>query len=232
MSFDLSVKQLANMIDHTLLKADAKKADFRKLADEATTYGFKMLAINSAPVKFCREYLGDSPVHVGAAIGFPLGQTSIAAKVFEVNDAIQNGADEIDYVINIGELKDGNLEYIRREMEEIVAASRKGNILSKVILENCYLTDEEKIAVCQIAREVKPDFVKTSTGFGLSGATVEDVRLMKKTVGEEVEVKAAGGIRDLATAKAMIEAGATRIGTSSGITIIKELEALKNSSMQ
>lgn len=135
-------------------------------------------------------------------------------------------------MINIGELKDGNLEYIGREMEEIVAASRKGNILSKVILENCYLTDEEKIAVCQIAREVKPDFVKTSTGFGLSGATVEDVRLMKKTVGEEVEVKAAGGIRDLATAKAMIEAGATRIGTSSGITIIKELEALKNSSMQ
>ncbi|MDR2834422.1 MAG: deoxyribose-phosphate aldolase [Streptococcaceae bacterium] len=222
MTFNLTPTQLANMIDHTLLKADAKKEEFMKLADEANKYGFKMLAINSSPVKFCREYLGDSPVHVGAAIGFPLGQTSIASKVFEVNDAIANGADEIDYVINIGELKDGNVEYIRKEMQQIVQAAHQGNILSKVILETALLTDEEKVIVCEIAREVQPDFVKTSTGFSTSGATLEDITLMKKTVGEHVQVKAAGGIRDLTTAKAMVEAGATRIGTSAGIAIIEE----------
>lgn len=226
MTFQLSVEELANMVDHTLLKADAKRGGFEKLCQEADDYGFKMVAINSAPVSFCSELLKESPVHVGAAIGFPLGQTTIATKVFEVTDAIKNGADEIDYVINIGELKEGNLAYIEQEMTEIVAACQAENILSKVILENCYLTDEEKIAVCEIAKKVKPDFVKTSTGFGTGGATVEDVKLMKETVGSEVKVKAAGGIRDLATAKAMIEAGAERLGTSSGIKIINEYKAL------
>ena len=224
--FKLTPDQLANMIDHTLLRANATEEEFVKLADEAKEYNFKMLAINSSPVKFCRNYLGDDPIHVGAAIGFPLGQTTIATKVFEVTDAIANGADEIDYVINIGQLKQGNLDYIKEEMEAIIDVSRKGNILSKVILENCYLTDEEKIAVCEIAREVKPDFVKTSTGFGTGGATIADVKLMKKIVGDEVEVKAAGGIRDFQTAKAMVEAGATRIGTSSGIGIISEFRAI------
>lgn len=218
----IELKALANQIDHTLLRADATENEFRQLCQEADDYGFKMVAINSFPVKQCREFLQDSPVHVGAAIGFPLGQTTIATKVFEVQDAIKNGADEIDYVINIGKLKAGDSEYIKEEMTAIVKASREGGILSKVILENCYLTDEEKVTVCEIARAVKPDFVKTSTGFGTSGATLADVALMKKVVGEEVKVKAAGGIRDLTTALAMIEAGAQRLGTSSGIKIIEE----------
>ncbi|MGM0173062.1 deoxyribose-phosphate aldolase [Enterococcus sp. DIV0800] len=218
----IELKALANQIDHTLLRADATENEFRQLCQEADDYGFKMVAINSFPVKQCREFLQDSPVHVGAAIGFPLGQTTIATKVFEVQDAIKNGADEIDYVINIGKLKAGDSEYIKEEMSAIVKASREGGILSKVILENCYLTDEEKVTVCEIARAVKPDFVKTSTGFGTGGATLADVALMKKVVGEEVKVKAAGGIRDLTTALAMIEAGAQRLGTSSGIKIIEE----------
>lgn len=222
----ISLEELANMIDHTLLRADATEVEFKKLCEEADTYGFKMVAINSYPVKICHTFLKDSPVHVGAAIGFPLGQTTIEAKVFEVQDAIKNGADEIDYVINIGRLKMGDLAYIKREMEAIVAASREGKIISKVILETCYLSDEEKITVCQIAKEVKPDFVKTSTGFGTAGATVADVSLMKKTVGSKVKVKAAGGIRDLTTALQMVEAGAERLGTSSGIKIIEEYRSL------
>ncbi|EOL49441.1 deoxyribose-phosphate aldolase [Enterococcus phoeniculicola] len=226
MSFDLSVEEFAKLVDHTLLRADAREEEFKQLCKEADDYGFKMVAINSSPVGLCREFLKTSSVHVGAAIGFPLGQTTIATKVFEVKDSIKNGADEIDYVINIGELKNGNVEYIRQEMKEIVELSRKNNILSKVILENCYLTDEEKITVCEIAKEIKPDFVKTSTGFGTSGATVEDVKLMKSIVGNDVKVKAAGGIRDLETAKSMVEAGAERLGTSSGIKIIEEYKAL------
>lgn len=230
MTVQLSVAELANMVDHTLLKADAQKAGFEKLCQEADEYGFKMVAINSAPVALCKEFLKDSPVHVGAAIGFPLGQTSIAVKVFEVDDAIKNGADEIDYVINIRELKDGNLDYIEREMVDIVAVCRENNVLSKVILENCYLTNEEKIAVCEIAKKVQPDFVKTSTGFGASGATVEDVKLMKDVVGSDVKVKAAGGIRDFVTAKTMIEAGAERLGTSAGIQIVEEYKAMSKES--
>ncbi|MEG0629127.1 MAG: deoxyribose-phosphate aldolase [Enterococcus sp.] len=218
----IGIKELANQIDHTLLRADATEKELRQLCQEADRYGFKMVAINSFPVKQCREFLQDSSVHVGAAIGFPLGQTTIATKVFEVQDAIKNGADEIDYVINIGKLKAGDNEYINEEMSAIVKAARSGGILSKVILENCYLTDEEKVTVCEIARAIKPDFVKTSTGFGTGGATLADVALMKKVVGEEVKVKAAGGIRDLTTALAMIEAGAERLGTSSGIQIIEE----------
>lgn len=220
----IELKELANMVDHTLLRADATKEEFQRLCQEADDYGFKMVAINSYPVAICREFLKNSNVHVGAAIGFPLGQTTIETKVFEVEDAIKNGADEIDYVINIGQLKDGNLAYIREEMKAIVNASREGGIISKVILENCYLTDDEKMAVCQIAKEVKPDFVKTSTGFGTGGATIADVQLMKKVVGNDVKVKAAGGIRDLNTALKMIEAGAERLGTSSGIKIIEEYQ--------
>ena len=224
----IELEKLANMVDHTLLKADATKVGCEQLCKEADEYGFKMVAINSYPVAMCREFLKDSKVHVGAAIGFPLGQTTIETKVFEVQDAIKNGADEIDYVINLGKLKDGDSEYIRQEMKAIVNASREGGIFSKVILENCYLTDAEKVTVCEIAKEVKPDFVKTSTGFGTGGATVEDVALMKKVVGDEVKVKAAGGIRDLETALKMVEAGAERLGTSSGIKIIEEYKKTKN----
>ena len=216
---ELTVKELAAYFDHTQLKAYAQKEDFEKLCREADEYGFAMVAINSSPVACCKELLKDSKVHVGAAISFPLGQTTIETKVFETKNAIENGADEIDYVINITELKEKNYDYIKEEMTQIVDVCRKHNVISKVIFENCYLTDEEKIKLCEIALEVKPDFIKTSTGFGTGGATVEDVKLMKSIVKDTVKVKAAGGIRDLDTCLKMIEAGAERIGTSSAIKI-------------
>lgn len=218
----VTVEQLANMIDHTNLKAFADDAAFEKLCDEAKKYNFKMVAINPAQTVRCKKKLEGSPVHVGAAIGFPLGQTILECKIFETKDAIEKGADEIDYVINVAELKNKNYDYIKKEMEEIVKICREAGKTSKVIFENCYLTDDEKRKVAEIAKEVKPDFIKTSTGFGTGGATVEDVKLMKSVVGDEVKVKAAGGIRDLKTALAMIEAGAERLGTSAGVAIVEE----------
>lgn len=218
---NLSVSELAAYFDHTQLKAYASAEDFKKLCDESMRYGFKMVAINSAPVKLCSELLKDSPVHVGAAIGFPLGQTTVACKVFETKQAIADGADEIDYVINVGEVKNGNYDYIEDEMQQIVAACREKNVISKVIFENCYLTQDEIVKVAKIARQVKPDFVKTSTGFGTGGAVLADVKLMKSVVGDDVKVKAAGGIRDLETCLAIIEAGAERIGSTSGIDIVE-----------
>ena len=218
----VTVEQLANMIDHTNLKAFADDAAFEKLCDEAKKYNFKMVAINPAQTVRCKKKLEGSPVYVGAAIGFPLGQTTLECKIFETKDAIEKGADEIDYVINVAELKNKNYDYIKKEMEEIVKICREAGKTSKVIFENCYLTDDEKRKVAEIAKEVKPDFIKTSTGFGTGGATVEDVKLMKSVVGDEVKVKAAGGIRDLKTALAMIEAGAERLGTSAGVAIVEE----------
>ena len=218
----VTVEQLANMIDHTNLKAFADDAAFEKLCDEAKKYNFKMVAINPAQTVRCKKKLEGSPVHVGAAIGFPLGQTTLECKIFETKDAIEKGADEIDYAINVAELKNKNYDYIKKEMEEIVKICREAGKTSKVIFENCYLTDDEKRKVAEIAKEVKPDFIKTSTGFGTGGATVEDVKLMKSVVGDEVKVKAAGGIRDLKTALAMIEAGAERLGTSAGVAIVEE----------
>ena len=218
----ITVEQLANMVDHTNLKAFADDAAFTKLCDEARKYNFKMVAINPAQTVRCKEKLKDSLVHVGAAIGFPLGKTTLECKIFETKDAIKKGADEIDYVINVAELKNKNYDYIKKEMEEIVKICKEAGKTSKVIFENCYLTDDEKVKVAEIAKEVKPDFIKTSTGFGTGGATVEDVKLMKSVVGDEVKVKAAGGIRDLKTALAMIEAGAERLGTSAGVAIVEE----------
>lgn len=218
----ITVEQLANMVDHTNLKAFADDAAFTKLCDEARKYNFKMVAINPAQTVRCKEKLKDSLVHVGAAIGFPLGQTTLECKIFETKDAIKKGADEIDYVINVAELKNKNYDYIKKEMEEIVKICKEAGKTSKVIFENCYLTDDEKVKVAEIAKEVKPDFIKTSTGFGTGGATVEDVKLMKSVVGDEVKVKAAGGIRDLKTALAMIEVGAERLGTSAGVAIVEE----------
>ena len=218
----ITVEQLANMVDHTNLKAFADDAAFTKLCDEARKYNFKMVAINPAQTVRCKEKLKDSLVHVGAAIGFPLGQTTLECKIFETKDAIKKGADEIDYVINVAELKNKNYDYIKKEMEEIVKICKEAGKTSKVIFENCYLTDDEKVKVAEIAKEVKPDFIKTSTGFGTGGATVEDVKLMKSVVGDEVKVKAEGGIRDLKTALAMIEAGAERLGTSAGVAIVEE----------
>lgn len=213
------MNKFSKYFDHTCLKPYATRKDMAKLCEEAKKYDFMMVAINSTQTKLCKELLKETDIHVGAAISFPLGQTTIETKVFETKDAIANGADEIDYVINITELKEKNYDYIKEEMTQIVDVCRKHNVISKVIFENCYLTDEEKIKLCEIALEVKPDFIKTSTGFGTGGATVEDVKLMKSIVKNTVKVKAAGGIRDLDTCLKMIEAGAERIGTSSAIKI-------------
>lgn len=213
------MNKFSKYFDHTCLKPYATREDMTKLCEEAKKYDFMMVAINSTQTKLCKELLKGTDIHVDAAISFPLGQTTIETKVFETKDAIANGADEIDYVINITELKEKNYDYIKEEMTQIVDVCRKHNVISKVIFENCYLTDEEKIKLCEIALEVKPDFIKTSTGFGTGGATVEDVKLMKSIVKDTVKVKAAGGIRDLDTCLKMIEAGAERIGTSSAIKI-------------
>ena len=221
----MTPEALAAMIDHTLLRADATKEQFTTLCAQAREYGFAMVAINPYPVPQCAKELADSAVHVGAAIGFPLGQVTVADKVAETKRAIANGADEIDYVINITELKAGNDSYIEDEMSQIVTACSKAGVLSKVIFETCYLTEDEKRRLATIAAGVRPDFVKTSTGFGTAGATIEDVRLMKEIVGDSVHVKAAGGIRDLDFALSLIAAGATRIGTSSGMKLVDELRA-------
>lgn len=216
-------EKYARMIDHTNLHADATDADMKKLCDEARENHFRMVAINPAQVKRCKEFLKDTDVHVGAAIAFPLGQETLATKVYSVKDAIENGADEIDYVINITELKEGNYSYIEEEMRRIAEICRESSVISKVIFENCYLTKEEIKMVAQIAKKVKPDFIKTSTGFGPSGAKVEDVALMKSIVGDDVLVKAAGGIRTYEQFMEMINAGASRIGTSNSLKIVEQI---------
>lgn len=234
-------EQMAGFIDQTLLKAYASNQDFMDFCTESDRYGFKMIAINSAPVKFCKSILKDSKVLVGAAIGFPLGQTTVECKIKETEIAIADGADEIDYVINIGQLRSGNTDYIEDEMQRITKLCKAENKTIKVIFENCYLTNEEKKTMCEIALRVRPDFIKTSTGFGTPaigigmseaehiaqvGATAEDVRLMKSIVGDNIKVKAAGGIRSLNDALIMLEAGAERLGTSAGVKIIEELKRL------
>lgn len=224
---ELYFASLAKYFDHTLLKADASEEDFKVLCEEAKLMGVAMVAINSYPVALCKQLLADSDVRVGAAIGFPLGQTTIATKVFETKDAIANGCDEIDYVVNVGKVKEHNFAYIKEEMEAIVQVCKASDVLCKVIFENCYLTKEEIKQLCLIAKEVKPDFVKTSTGFGSGGATFEDVELMVATLEGACEVKAAGGIRDWPTCRKMIELGATRIGTSSAAKILAEFVAAK-----
>ena len=218
----ITEKQLAKYFDHTLLKPYATDEDLIQFCKEAKEMGVAMVAINSYPVKVCKEVLKDSDIHVGAAISFPLGQTTIEVKAFETQKAIEDGADEIDYVVNIGKVKLHEYDYIEEEMRTIVDICRKSNVLSKVIFENCYLTKDEIKELALIAKKVKPDFIKTSTGFGTGGATLEDVKLMIDTVEKEVKVKAAGGIRDWATCKAMIELGAERIGTSSSKKILEE----------
>lgn len=217
-------KTIASRIDHTFLKAYASREDMIKLCNEAKEYHTAMVAINSAQVKLCKELLKGTDIHVGAAISFPLGQTTIAAKVFETEDAIKNGADEIDYVINITALKNKDYDYLEEEMRAIVDICHAHNVISKVIFENCYLTEEEIKKMCEIALKCLPDYIKTSTGFGTSGATLKDIKLMKEMVGDKIKVKAAGGIRSYADYKKYVETGAERIGTSSTLKIIKEFE--------
>ena len=222
---EITVKAVAAMIDHTNLKAFATRADFEKLCAEAREYGFKSVAINTYPVKLCRGLLEGSAILTGAAISFPLGQATIDTKVMEAENAVADGCQEFDYVLNVGKLKEHDYGYIEEEMHRMTAVARKAGICCKVIFETCYLTEEEIIEAARIASRVKPDFVKTSTGFGTAGAKPEHVALMKRYAGEDVQVKAAGGIRGWEAARAMIEAGATRLGTSSGVKIISEMKA-------
>lgn len=209
------------MIDHTILKADATKKMVKTVIDEAKLYHFASVCVNPVWVSFCAEELVDSDVKVCTVIGFPLGASTTAVKVFETKDAINNGADEIDMVINIGALKEGNKQLVLDEIKAVVKAA--GNKCVKVIIETCLLSDEEIVLACQLAKEAKAAFVKTSTGFSSGGATFKDVALMKSIVGDELQVKASGGVRSYEDMKKLIEAGATRIGTSSGCKIIDAL---------
>lgn len=221
---EYNINDFARLVDHTNLKAFASKKDIIKLCDEAKEYHFKMVAVNQVQSKLCAEQLAGTDIDIGAAISFPLGQTTIESKEFDTKNAISNGANEIDYVINITELKNKNYAYLKDEMSRIVTVCHNSNIPCKVIFENCYLTKDEIKKMSEIAKEVKPDFIKTSTGFGTEGAVLEDVKLMKSVVGNDIKVKAAGGIRNTDDFLAFIEAGADRIGTSAGVKIIESLK--------
>ena len=212
-------------IDHTILKAAATKEDVKKLCDEAKKYGFYSVCVNGANVEYAFNQVKDSDVKVAAVVGFPLGAMATDVKVFEAKKAIEDGASEIDMVINVGALKDRNYDFVKNEIRKIKEAI--GNNILKVIIETCYLTDEEKVKACELSVNANADFVKTSTGFGTGGTTFEDVELMKKTVGDKAQVKASGGVKDFETAKKYIELGATRLGTSSGIAIVTGMESGK-----
>ncbi len=222
----LTVEQLAAKIDQTLLKPYVTYEDLRRHCETAAAYGFKIVAINNAPIPFCHDLLQGTGVLCDAAISFPLGQCTLETKVFETEDAIRKGAGEVDYVVNLTEVKSGNWAYVEEEMRRLVAVCRAHGVTSKVIFETCYLTQEEKEKLCAVARRVRPDFVKTSTGFGTGGATLDDVRLMKHCVGDGIRVKAAGGIRTVDDALAFLKAGADRLGTSAGVEIVEGYRAL------
>lgn len=211
---------IAGMIDHTLLKPDASKDGVMKLVEEAKKYEFASVCVNPTWVKLAAEQLEGSKVKVCTVIGFPLGATTSAVKAFETKDAIANGATEVDMVINIGALKDKRDDEVLEDIKAVVNAAA-GKALVKVIIETCLLTDEEKVRACELSVKAGADFVKTSTGFSTGGATKEDIALMRKTVGENTGVKASGGVRSKEDMDAMIEAGATRIGASSGVKIME-----------
>jgi len=215
----LKPEQLATFIDHTLLRADATAADIERLCHEARKYSFCCVCVNGLWVRLALQLLEGSSIKVASVAGFPLGANSTAAKCFEIQSAIDDGAREIDVVLNVGRLKERNDDYVFRELRDIVRAAAGQTV--KIILETCLLTNDEKVRACRLAMDSGAQFVKTSTGFSSGGATVEDVALMRKTVGPAFGVKAAGGIRSAETALAMIEAGATRIGTSAGVAIVR-----------
>lgn len=210
---------LASYIDHTILKPEATKQDVLKLCEEAKQYGFASVCVNAYYTKLVADTLKDSEVKTCVVVGFPLGATFTEIKAHETELAIQNGADEVDMVINIGALKDKDYDTVEHDIKAVVDAA-KGKAIVKVIIETCLLTEEEKVKACELSVKAGADFVKTSTGFSTGGATTEDVALMKKTVGNQALVKASGGVRDFKGAKAMIDAGADRIGASSGIKIV------------
>ena len=216
---DFTMK-LEKYIDHTILAPDATEAQVEQVLDEALKYDFASVCIEPYWVKKATEALKDSDVKVCTVIGFPLGANKTATKVFEAKEAIKDGADELDMVLNVGELKAKHDDRVLEDIKEVVDTCHAQDKLVKVIIEACLLTDEEKVKACQLAKEAGADFVKTSTGFSTSGATVEDVALMRKTVGKDLGVKASGGIHSKKEALAMIDAGATRLGASSGVKII------------
>lgn len=215
-------ESVAAMIDHTLLKPDATQDQIAQLCYEARKYNFASVCVNPTHVKLCAQLLKDSPVKVCTVIGFPLGATPPEVKAFETQDAIDDGASEIDMVINVGALKSNDYDLVERDIATVVRTAHANNAIVKVIIEAALLTDREKIVACELSKQAGADFVKTSTGFGPGGATVEDVALMRRVVGPTMGVKAAGGVRDYDDAKAMIEAGATRIGASAGVRIVQE----------
>ncbi|MBU4032328.1 MAG: deoxyribose-phosphate aldolase [Candidatus Thermoplasmatota archaeon] len=212
-------EKLAGCIDHTLLKADAKRGDIEKLCSEAMEYGFASVCVNPSWVPVCRKHLEGSKVKVCTVIGFPLGSTSSESKTAEAKIAVRQGADELDMVMNVGRLLDGDDDYVRKDIEAVVKAAQRRIV--KVIIEICYLDNNQIIKACQLSKEAGADFVKTSTGFGTGGATVEAIALMRETVGTGTGVKASGGIRNREDAIKMLAAGASRIGASAGIAIVE-----------
>ncbi|EDY35300.1 deoxyribose-phosphate aldolase [Aciduliprofundum boonei T469] len=219
-------KELAKYIDHTNLKAFATREDIKRLCDEAKEYGFYAVCVNPYRVKDAAEFLKGTDIKIASVVGFPLGATFTETKVQEAIMTVRNGADEIDMVMNIGAMKDGDYGFVERDIREVVEAVHPMGAKVKVIIETCYLSDEEKIKACELAKKAGADFVKTSTGFGTAGAKVEDVKLMRSVVGNDMGVKAAGGIHNAKEAIAMIEAGATRIGASRSVQIIETLELI------
>ncbi len=215
-------KDIASFIDHTLLKPDATQEQIIQLCMEARQNQFASVCVNPTHVNLCAQLLRDSGVETCTVVGFPLGANTTAAKVFETQDIVGQGATEVDMVINVGALKSKNYAAVLNDIASVTNAAHEGDAIVKVIIEAALLTDEEKVIACQLSQAAGAEFVKTSTGFGPGGATVEDVALMRKTVGPDMGVKAAGGVRSLEDALAMIAAGATRIGASAGVAIVKE----------
>lgn len=219
---DLSASEVAALIDHTLLKPDATEADVRKLCAEAVEYGFASVCINPSWVPLAARLLKGAKSKVSTVIGFPLGATSTIAKVCETEEALADGAKEVDMVLNVGALKSGDRSHVENEIRAVSDAAHKTGAICKVIIETCLLSREEKILASQLAKAAGADFVKTSTGFSTGGATTDDVKLMRETVGPKMGVKASGGIRTLSDLSEMVAAGATRIGSSAGVTIVQQ----------
>jgi deoxyribose-phosphate aldolase len=215
---------IARMIDHTILKPEATEAEIMQLCKEAVEYNFASVCVNPSMVAKAASILESTPVKVCTVIGFPLGATTTEVKAFETEDTIKKGATEVDMVINVGKLKEGDLAYLKNDIQAVVNAA-KGKALTKVIIETCLLTDEEKVIACQLSKEAGADFVKTSTGFSKGGATAHDIKLMRETVGPDMGVKASGGVRSREDALVMIENGATRIGASASIAICEGKES-------
>ncbi len=221
--------RLAGLIDHTLLKPEASHEEIAQLCSEARTYGFASVCVNPSNVKLCGQLLKGSPVAICTVVGFPLGATPTDVKVFEAQQAIREGATEIDMVINVGAVKSREYELVRQDIASVAKACHAANAILKVILEAALLTDEEKVIACQLAKVAGADFVKTSTGFGPGGATAEDVALMRRVVGPNIGVKAAGGIRTTEDARRMIAAGASRIGASASVKIVGGMDEKERS---